>query len=154
MSYTMTGAVAGAAITGFTAPTYTLTADTSADDNTRQSAVTALGGTQAGVLTHSVSQPFTVRVTRPRSLRVLGKANLNGFIANVGRNTYGVLVRKGVLPLAGQPYQIAIARLEFEIPAGSEIADSANIKGLCSFIGGFLSANAQGIVDTVTSAIL
>lgn len=154
MSYIMTGAITGAAVTGLTTPSYTLTLDTSADDNTRQSAVTTIGGTQAGVNSHSVSQPFTVRVARPRTLRVLGKANLNGFISNVGRNTYGILIRKGVIPLAAQPYQIALARLEFEIPAGSEVADQPNLKALCSFTGGFVSANADGIFTTFSTAIL
>jgi len=150
----MTGAVTGAAITGFTAPTYTLSADTAADDNARQSIVSALGGTQAGVVVSSVSQPFSVTVTRPRTLRTLGRPNLNGLITQIGRNTYRWIFRKGVLPLAGQPFQTGIIRVEHEIPAGSELADLPNIKGLYSFFGGFAFANAQGMVDTVQNALL
>lgn len=154
MSYTMTGAITGAAVSGLTSPTYTLTADTAADDASRQSAVTNLGGTQTGVNVHSVSLPFTVTVTRPKSLRTLGKANLNGVIANVGRNTYGNLFRKGVYPLAGQPAQIAIIRVNQEIPAGSELNDQPNLKALASFTGGFINTNASGMFDTWTNAML
>lgn len=154
MAYTMSGAITGSAVTGLTTPTYTLSADSTTPPNARQSVVTALGGTQTGVLAHSVSQPFSVTVDRPRTLKTLGKANLNGLITNVGRNTYQILVRKGVLPLVGQPYQVATARVVFEIPAGSEIADVPNIRALCSFIGGFCNTNASGIADTLQNAVL
>lgn len=154
MSYTMTGVVTGAAITGFTSPTYTLTVDSAVNDNARKSIVTALGGTQAGVSVHAVSSPFAVTVTRPKQLKTLGRANLNGLIANVGSNAYRGLIEKGVIPLAGQPYKTAKFRWEFEIPSGSELADAPNIKGLFSFAGGFLNSNAIGMYDTATNASL
>ncbi len=154
MAITMTGVITGAAVTGLTTPTYTLTADTAADDNTRQSAVTALGGTQTGVSVHSVSNPFTSTVSRPRTLKTLGKANLNGLISNVGRNTYKWLVRKGALPLAGQPTAISLIRTDFEVPAGTESADLINLKAMLSFWGGFANSNASGFADTFTNALL
>ncbi len=152
--FTMTGAITGSTVTGLTTPGFTLTADGAADAFTAQSAVTALTGTQTGTQVHSVSQPFTVTVRRQRSLKVLGKANLNGFISSVGRNVYTVLFRKGVLPLAGQPYSIALARFETEVPAGSEVADPANLKSFASFIGGFINTNASGMFATWTDGIL
>ncbi len=151
---TMTGVITGATVTGLTSPTFTLTADGAADAFSAQSAVTTLGGTQTGAAVHSVSQPFTVTIRRQRILKVLGKANLNGYISNVGRNTYTMLFRKGVLPLAGQPYSIALARFETEVPSGSEIADVANLKSWISFIGGFISSNATGLFQTWTDGIL
>jgi biotin carboxyl carrier protein len=154
MSYGMTGAVTGATVTGLTSPTYTLSADTAIDSNARQSVVTALGGTQTGVNAHSVSSPFSVTVTRPRSLNQLGKANLNGFIPNVGRNTYRILVRKGVTVAAGQPYSIALARTEVEIPSGSEVYDQPNVKAMISFYAGFLNTNANGLAQTTADAVL
>jgi len=60
MTWSPTTPVTGGAQTGFTAPTYTLSVDTAPDINGKQHAVTALGGTQAGVTSHSVSNPFTV----------------------------------------------------------------------------------------------
>lgn len=154
MSYTMTGAITGAAVTGFTSPTYTLTVDSAVNDNARKSIVTTIGGTQTGVTAHSVSSPFAVTVTRPKGLKTLGRANLNGLIQNVGNNNYRGLVEKGVTPLAGQPFRTAKFRWESEIPAGSEVADIANIKALYSFAGGFLNANASGMVETATNASL
>ena len=155
MAFTMTGVITGATVSGLTSPTYTLTADSTSDANTRQSIVTAVGGTQTGVIAHAVSAPFSVTVRRPKgNPKVLGKANLNGFIGNIGRNTYTMLVRKGVVPLAGQPYQIALSRTEFEIPAGSELNDQPNLKALASFTGGFLSSNADGLFTTFTNASL
>lgn len=154
MSFTMSGVITGATVTGLTSPTYTLTADTAADDNARQSVVTTLGGTQTGVITHAVSAPFSVTVTRPKSLRTLGKANLNGLIPNVGRNTYGMLFRKGAVPLSGQPYQIALIRASAEIPAGSELNDKPNLAALASLFGGFSSTNADGWYNSWLNAIL
>lgn len=61
MSFTLTSPITGAAQTGFTSPTYTLTSDLAPDNNGKQVAVTALGGTQVGVTTHSVAAPFTDR---------------------------------------------------------------------------------------------
>lgn len=152
--FTMTGSITGAPVTGLTSPTFTLTADGAADAFAAQSAVTALGGTQTGAAVHTVAQPMTVTVRRQKTLKVLGKPNLNGFISNVGRNTYSVLFRKGALPLAGQPYAIAIARFETEIPAGSEIADIANLKSFASFVGGFIYQNANGMYETWLNGIL
>jgi len=71
MSFNLTSPVTGASQTGFTAPTYTLTVDTAPDVNAKQWAVTALGGTQAGVSSHSVASPFTVTMFRPKVLRLL-----------------------------------------------------------------------------------
>jgi len=150
----MTGVVTGAAMTGFTSPTYTLTADTAADDNARQSAVTVIGGTQTGVGAHSVSLPFTVTETRPRTLRTLGRPNLNGLIQNVGRNTYKRIIRKGAYPLSGQPAQTLISRTEYEISAGVELNDQPNLKAMLCFEAGYVSANAIGRFDTFVNAIL
>lgn len=58
MSITFPGTLTGAEQTGFTSPTYTTAADNAPDFNAKQVAVTAVGGTQAGVTAHSVSSPF------------------------------------------------------------------------------------------------
>lgn len=154
MPLTMTGVITGAAVTGLTTPTYTLTADGGTDNEKRQSAVTALGGTQAGVTIHAISSPFTITVTRPRVFKTLGKPNLNGLISNIGRNTVKKLVRKGVIPLAGQPSQINLIRTDYEVVAGSELADIANIRASVSLNEGWGFANASNIVDVLTTGII
>jgi hypothetical protein len=155
MSFTLTSPVTGAAQTGFTSPTYTLTADLAPDDNGKQNAITALGGTQAGVTTHSVAAPFTVTFVRPRVFRSLGKPNpTTGLVKDVPRNTYKLITRKGVLPLAGQPYQTMLITTTIDVPAGSDAADPANIRAALSLHAGALSQQSAGAGDTVLTGVI
>lgn len=154
MAFTMTGVITGEAVTGLTSPTYTLTAENTADAYARQSIVSALGGTQTGATAHTVGSPFTVTVRRPKSLRTIGRPNIAGVITNIGRNTFTRLIRKGVTPALNQNVQIAIDRREWEIPAGSETYDSVNVKALISFSNGYDKANTQGVVDTLSTALV
>jgi len=155
MAMILTTPVTGGAQTGFTAPTYTLSADIAPDVNGKQNAVTALGGTQTGVVTHSVAAPFTVTVTRSKVLRSLGKPNpITNVISNVPMNVYKIVVRKGVLPLAGQPYSVALLRGEFSIPAGSDTADAANLRAATSLFVGTANQLSAGIGDTLVTGIL
>lgn len=155
MSLTITGAITGSAQTGFTTPGYTAIADTPPDVNSKQAVVTALTGTQAGVTAHSVSSPFTFTATRPKQLAVLGKPNpVTGLIANVPRNTYKFLTRKGVLPLAGQPQQVLLIRTEIQVPAGADSVDIANVRAALSMHIGELTVNSAGIGDTANNAVL
>lgn len=155
MAITIPGSITGAAQTGFTSPTYTTAADTPPDVHSKQVAVTALGGTQAGVDAHSVSRPFTHTVSRPKSMAALGKPNpTTGLIANVPYNTYKVLTRKGVLPLAGQPSVPLLIRTEIQVPAGADTADSANIKAALSAHIGLMYGVSAGIGDTCQNGVL
>jgi len=155
MTITVTSPITGTAQTGLTAPTYTLTADTPPNPNGKQNAVTALGGTQAGVTVHSVAAPFTVSAFRPAVFKQLGKANpVTGLIANVPRNVYKVITRKGCLPLAGQPYSTMLITTVVEVPAGADLADSANVRAALSAHIGALSQQSAGIGDTAVSGII
>lgn len=145
----------GGAQTGFTTPGYTTVVDQAPSVNSKQNAVTAITGTQAGVDSHSVARPFTITVARPAQFQVLGKPNpVTGLIASVPRNTYKILVRKGVTHLAGQPSSIALGRFELEVPAGSDIADPANLRALLSAMIGALSAVSAGLGDTAVSGLM
>lgn len=146
--------VTGGAETGFTAPTYTLTVDIAPTIQGKQHAVTALGGTQAGVLTHTAADPFTVTFVRPAVFKNLGKTNpVTGLLPSVPKNVWKLIVRKGVLPLAGQPYSTAIAELSLSIPAGSDSADAANLRAMCSLLVGILSQQSAGLGDSLASGI-
>jgi len=98
MSLTLTSPVTGGAQTGLTSPTYTLATDTAPTSAGKQYAVSALGGTQAGVDASSTpSRPFTWTGSRPAVLRQLPALNAStGLLPNVPNNVYKVLVRKGV----------------------------------------------------------
>lgn len=155
MSITIPGSLTGAAQTGFTTPGYTTTVDNAPDVNSKQVAITALTGTQAGVDAHSVSRPFTLTVTKPKTFAALGKPNpATGLISSVPRNKHKVVTRKGVLPLAGQPSQVLIIRTEIEVPAGSDTADAANIRAAYSAHIGLLNAQAAGFGDTAINGVL
>lgn len=154
MSITLTTPVTGAAQTGFTTPTYTVALDTAPDVNMKQWAVSALGGTQTGVSTHSGSSPFTVNFIKPKQYKALGKPNpVTGLIKNVAKNPFKVVSRKGVLPLAGQPVQIMPITTNIEVPAGADLADPANIRAALSFHIGCLQQVAAGLGDTTITNV-
>lgn len=155
MTINVTSPVTGLAQTGLTTPTYTLTADVAPDSTSRQWAVTALGGTQTGVRTHSASDPFTVTVFRPKNFMALGKPNpTTGVIKYVPFNKFRVLTRKGAIPLAGQPSSVFMADTVMQEPAGADTADSANIRAALSLHFGVLSQQSAGIGDTLITGIL
>jgi hypothetical protein len=154
MTISLTTPVTGQAQTGLTSPTYTITVDVAPDVNGKQWAVTALGGTQSGVTAHSVSAPFTTTFWKPKVNKILGNPNpVTGVIGSVGRNVYKHITRKGVLPLAGQPYQTMQITTTMEVPAGSDTADSANVRAALSMHFGSAVQASAGIGDTLISGV-
>lgn len=155
MAFAPTSPITGAAQTGLTSPTYTITADTAPDNNGKQYAVTALGGTQTGVVAHSVASPFTHTFKRPKVLKTLGMPNPNtGMIRDVPRNNYELLTRKGVIPAAGQPAQVMIIRTIIEVPAGADSYDAVSVRAAQSSHNGLIAQVTSGIGDTTVTAIL
>lgn len=155
MTVTVTSPVTGSAQTGLTTPTYTIVSDVAPNNAGKQYAVTALGGTQTGVDIHSVAKPFTVTVSRPQVLKSLGTPNpVTGVVSNIGRNSYQVLTRKGVIPLAGQPAIPMILRTTIEVPAGADLADPANVRAALSAHIGTLSQVSAGLGDTSVTGLL
>lgn len=155
MTILVSSPITGGAQTGLTTPTYTVVADTATETNGKQWAVTALGGTQTGVDAHSVARPFTLSCFRPKNLASLGKPNpTTGLIAQVPRNNYKLIVRKGVIPLAGQPSQNMIITVEVSVPAGADLADAANVRAALSATVGWLNQQSAGIGDTSVSGLL
>lgn len=155
MAYAPTTPVTGGAQTGFTAPTYTIATDLAPSANGKQYAITALGGTQTGADAGSVSKPFTVNFVRPASFKTLDVVNpVTGQLQKVPRNVWKLIVRKGVLPLAGQQPQVLIATLNIEVPAGSDVAEPANIRAALSLLIGVLNQQSAGIGDSLVSGIV
>lgn len=155
MTFALTSPITGAAQTGLTSPTYTLTADTPPNANSKQSVVTALGGTQTGVVSHTVAAPFSIAMFRPQNPQVLGPVSpVTGVLTKVPTNNYKVVTRKGVLPLAGQAYRTMIVTTTIEVPAGADSADAANIRAALSAHIGALSQQSAGIGDTTVQGVL
>jgi hypothetical protein len=154
MSVNLTSPVTGGAQTGFTAPTYTHVSDVALDTNGKQYAVTALGGTQAGVRAHSASDPFTFLYVRPKVYKALGKPHpVTGLLQSVPKNTHLIKIAKGAIPLAGQPSSVMTIRCLLEIPAGSDTADPANLRAAISLLVGALNQLSAGLGDTLVTGV-
>lgn len=156
MSYLLSGAITGGAQTGFTSPTYTVTADNAPDIRSKQWAVTAVGGTQVGVVAHTVNAPFTQTVRRPSILKTLSTAFLNGVTGQYSRvpyNDYIIITRKAAQVALGQ-WVINEFRMTAHIAAGTETYDAPNVRAGVSMHLGGLNTNSAGLGDTVTTGIL
>jgi hypothetical protein len=157
MSLTVTSPVTGSAQTGFTTPGYTVALDSSPNGAAgKQYAVTAISGTQAGVDTSSSpSNPFTVNLARPAVLRTVGPIDpVTGALRSVPRNSYKIIVRKGCLPLAGQPKSVLNATLTMDVPAGADTADAANVRAAMSLFGGVIAQISASLGDTLVSGVI
>lgn len=155
MSFSLSGTVTGATVSGLTSPTYTVTQDVAPTSLTKQYVVTALGGTQTDVSTHSVASPFLVSMTRPAAFKALSVVNpVTGRLQSVPRNVWKMVVLKGATPLTGQSPSTIIARLEFAVPAGVDSADPNEIRALMSFLGGVLSSQAGGMAASFIDGVL
>lgn len=150
----LTSPVTGSAQTGLTSPTYTNVAAAAPRPNSKQYAVTALGGTQTGVSANTMSNPFTITVTQPVAPRAVGRLNANGKLVNNGTNRWDVLVRKGMLPLAGQAHQLGTVRCIAEFPAGSDVADPASQRAALSFMIGALTQLSAALGDLTVDNVL
>lgn len=155
MTVSLTTPVTGSAQTGLTGPTYTVVSDSPPNTNSKQYAVTALGGTQTGVDVHGASKPFTITFTRPPNIRSAPVPNpVTGVIGNPPRNVYSVLVRKGVVPVTGQTPSVMQLRCDFGVVAGSDLVEPEDIRAALSFLIGALTQASQGIGDTLVSNLL
>lgn len=146
MPFTPSSPLTGGPMTGLTSPTYTLTSDTPPNAHSVQFAVTALGGTQTGVTTHSVSSPFTLTAERPAQFKYLGTPNpVTGVVGNVPVNVTKIRTRKGVTPAANQAVRPAMIETKISVPAGAETYDTVNVRAMQSAHFGLCWAESSDI---------
>jgi len=146
--------VTGSAQTGLTSPTYTVVVDTAPNMFGKQSAVTALGGTQTGVTTHSASSPFTLSRFRPQQLKTLPQANSQGIIKNIPNNTYKCITRKGVTPALGVPPIAMPITTTIPVPAGVDTYDAPNLRAALSAHIGMLTQLSAALGDAGVSGVI
>lgn len=148
MTVNVTSPITGGAQTGFTSPTYTHVSSSAPDVNAKQYAITALGGTQAGVDVHSASRPFTITYWWPKALRALnymiGMVNAPA----IPKNVYKLITRKGVTCHANLPAQTMVITTTIEVPVGADTADTANVRGAHSAHIGALNQVSAGLGDS------
>lgn len=155
MAFAPSTPITGATQTGLTSPTYTIAADSNPDNNGKQYYVSALGGTQTGVLSHSVAAPFTLSCFRPKTLKVLAPVNpVTGVLKAVPMNTYKCITRKGLLPLAGQSYKTGMIKTELDIPAGADLADPLSVRAMLSAHIGLLTQISDALGSTVLTGTI
>jgi hypothetical protein len=154
MTISLTSPVSGGAQTGFTSPTYTVTADASPTANSRQWAVTAVGGSGNTARLHANGDPFTATYFRVASYKSLGPLNAVGAPSRVPRNVDKWVFRKGVIPHTSLAAQPAIVTVTIDRPAGSEANNPIDLRALMSLAIGVLTQQSAGNGDTVVSGIL
>lgn len=153
MAFSPTTPITGAAQTGFTSPTYTHQTDTAMTNYGKQVAVTALGGTQAGVTVHSAQSPFICAFYRPSSIKTI-VTGPDGTVKSVPVNKFTYLTKKGATPGLGIPVGSVLIRTEITVPAGAEAYDAPNVRAALSAHVGLLNQQSAGIGDTIVSGLL
>jgi hypothetical protein len=69
-------------------------------------------------------------------------------LPNVPVNTYVVNTRKGLTPLAGQASVLGSIRSQINVPAGTDLADPANVRAMISAHIGALQQMSAEIGET------
>jgi hypothetical protein len=149
MPFSPSSPVTGA--TGFSAfasPTYTLTQAQGPVPHSKKFVVSAIGGTQTGVRSHSANDAFSVTAYNVPSYKSIVLDGL-GAIKSVPFNRYAIVAHKGLLVATNQPPVNAIVRMLFDIPAGSESVDPSNLNALLCCLGGILSEQANEWATTL-----
>jgi hypothetical protein len=129
--------------------------DLAPEPNGKQIAITAVGGTQTGVTTHTASSPFVINFVRPKLLASQPTVNPTTglFRQRPRKNIYKILALKGMTPGANQAVEVGSVRVEISVPAGCESYDSANIRAMLSAAIGYINQLSAGIGDTAVSGI-
>lgn len=155
MTWSPDGTTTGGAQTGLTSPTFDITSVLAPDANSRQYAVTALGGTQTGVRTNSAGDPFAATIRKDKTYRVLPSPNPStGAYGNVPLNKTEILFRKGLKIDSAGTIRVGNIRVTAELPAGSESNDAVNIRALLSFCIGLLNEESADLGDSLINGIV
>lgn len=156
MAISVTSPVTGSAQTGFTSPSFTVVSDTPPNAYSKQYACTAAGGTGLSTVdAHSASSPFTVTFSRPQNVRPAPLVNpVTGVIGNSPRNTYSVIVRKGMKPGTGQNPQTAVLRCDLAVVAGADYTEPDDVRAALSFLIGSLNQQSANLGDTLINNVL
>jgi len=141
-----------AAVSGYTSPTFTLSASSLTIPNGKMATVTSRGGTQPSTTdVHSASRPFSFMVTRPNNIQTLPAVNNSGVLPQVPINPYHVGSRKGMTVLAGQPSVPGYVKTVLGIPAGADLADPGAVSAMVLSHCMLLAQLVSGIIDTANS---
>lgn len=155
MSLTITGTIAGTAVTSAPTPVFTATEDSSAGPNFRRWYITTVA-TANGAAAHSVSCPFYVELHRPAVFKPAPQYDASGtrvVSGPVGRNTFKIRIIKGVNAAANLP-SILLFEGVFQVPAGADVADAPNVRAVMSLLGGLINEDPVNLTETFVTGLL
>lgn len=154
MTLSVSSPVTGGAQTGFTTPTYTLTADSAPTTFGKQYAVTAVSGTGNTPRLHTISDPFTITLSRAAVIRTLQTPNpVTGRYGPIAKNVHKIVVRKGVNYAANQAPEVMLISTDLSVPAGADAYNAVDVRAAMSLYSGAVFASASGIGDTLVTGV-
>lgn len=153
MTWSPDSSTTGGAITGFTAPTFTLVDSKALVVNAVKKVVSAIS-TMGSAVANSATLPFFAEFTIPAQLKALPPANpLSGLRGTPPTNQYKLVVVKGGYAAAGVPVK-AIARLTIDVPAGMDTYGADDVKALISFLVGLLNEESNDLAETCVTGVM
>lgn len=153
MSIALSSPVSGSAQTGFTSPTYTVTADSAPDQFGKQWAVSGVGGAGNTPNVNSPSGPFTWTFIRPKVYRPQGPLNSAGFPTTFPRNVWKIITRKGASPYSGGPSITMLMETTISVPAGIDQSDPVAIRAMLSMHLGSLTQVSAAAGDAIVLGV-
>lgn len=149
MAWNLSSPVTGQAIGALVTPTFTFAPGNVANQLSKAFIVTVLGGTQAGVETHSVGNPFIAMAMVPATFKVQGlSSNGVGTVTN-GYNVFKTQITKGVVVDAAGNRRVCIHREETLVPPGADVYDLESIASMFSCRKGIIDQTNGGWYDTL-----
>ncbi len=157
MSFDLTSPITGADMPSLTTPTYTLSADQALESNQKAYVVSALGGTQTSVDTHSIENPFQLVASRPKTLKLPSAAILaaEGYVSNAASNEFKFITRKSVDINATGGKARMLIETRIVVPVGAVSSDPNNIEaGLSAHFGALWADGNPEVIDLITDGVL
>lgn len=154
MSLTISGTIAGTAVTSAATPVFTATEDSSAGPNFRRWYITTVA-TANNADAHSVSKPFYVELHRPAVFKPAPQYDVTGtrLVGPVGRNTYKIRIIKGV-DVTSSVTGICLFEGTFQVPSGADIVDPENVRVVLSLLGGLINEDSVNLAETFVTGLL
>lgn len=149
----LTSPVTGAAISGLTSPTYTLSSLATVERNQESYYVSALGGTQTDVDAHSMGKPFTITLVSPKAVKASSSIVNAGLVANAPKNVYTIRTRKGTSMNAYDARGISYIETNIAVCAGSQEHDLEDLKAAYSLHVGAITQLGDEFIAAVQNGI-
>lgn len=141
--------VTGGAQFGLTSPTHTWVADRPVDNRSSQFAATVLGGTQTNARAHKISDPFTLTVKAPATIKPRPVISVDGLIVGtVAMMEFRLLMRKGVY-VYGTNIRNMYIDLRVGVPAGADAVDGVNVRTAMSAFWGIGATYGQSLGNDI-----